>query len=114
MNNQSQSNYRKSMSQCSFADFSILLVKITEFSPTILTFNTCLAVINALYIYIRRAENKGTLEFGATLQEEWQQIPRAMIDAICPICPTGVMHVLLGVEVTPDIDLDSISFMCFR
>ena len=29
-----------------------------------------------------------------------------------PVCPTGVTHVLLHVKVIPDIDLDSISFMC--
>ena len=30
------------------------------------------------------------------------------------VCPTCVVRVFLHVAVTPDIDLDSISFMCFR
>ena len=30
------------------------------------------------------------------------------------LCPTCVVHGLLHVEVTPDIDLDSISFMYVR
>ena len=30
------------------------------------------------------------------------------------LCPEGVEHGLLRVEVTSDIDLGSISFMCFR
>ena len=31
-----------------------------------------------------------------------------------PVCRTGVMYVLLYLEVTPDIDLDSIClFVCF-
>ena len=34
-------------------------------------------------------------------------------DDTSPACPTGVVHVLLHVEVTPHIDLDSISFICF-
>ena len=29
------------------------------------------------------------------------------------VCQIGVMHVLLHVEITPDIDLDFISFICF-
>ena len=33
---------------------------------------------------------------------------------ITSVCVTGVIHVLLQVQVTPDIDLDSISFVCFR
>ena len=28
-----------------------------------------------------------------------------------PVCPTGVMHVLLHVEVTPNIDLDSMKIL---
>ena len=51
-------------------------------------------------------------ELGFALQEEWQQI---LIDAISSLeCLTGDLHGILQVEVTPDIDLDSISFMCFR
>ena len=31
-----------------------------------------------------------------------------------PVCPTGVVHVYLYVEVTSDIVMDSISVMCLR
>ena len=67
---------------------------------------------------MRRAKIKGMLvflqELGVALQDEWQQIPRAEIHHIISVCPTGVVNGLLYVEVTSDIDLDSISFMCSR
>ena len=61
-------------------------------------------------VYTRRTKDKVTLvslqDIGVVLQEEWQKIPRAAI--------RRVVHMLLHVEVTPDTDLDSVSFMRFK
>ena len=67
---------------------------------------------------LRRTKSKGTLAFlqelSVTLQEEWQHILRVGIRHIILECPTGDLRGFLHVEVAPDIDLDSISFLCFR
>ena len=63
-------------------------------------------------------KNKGTLvflqELGVALHEEWQRIPKAAYTISSLVCLTGVVYEFLHMEVTSDIDLDSISFMCFR
>ena len=70
-----------------------------------------------LYTFMRRTKNKGTLVFlqvlGVALQGEWQQIPRADIRYIIFSMPDRCCAwFAIHVEVTPNIDLDSL-FFCF-
>ena len=59
-------------------------------------------------------KNKGTLvfllEFGAALQEEWQQITRAAIRRM----HDSVVHVLVNYEVAHHVDLGSVSCVFSR